>query len=79
MEDLFKYIDSLNQPIVFMLWGNFARKYKKYIHNPNRLILEAVHPSPLGANHGGWFNLHQFSRCNEYLKRNNLAPIDWQN
>ena len=79
MEDLFKYIDSLDQPIVFMLWGNFARKYKKYIHNPNRLILEAVHPSPLGANHGGWFNLHQFSRCNDYLKRNNLAPIDWQN
>ncbi|MCR5333187.1 MAG: uracil-DNA glycosylase [Bacilli bacterium] len=79
MDDLFKYIDSLNQPIVFMLWGNFARQHKKLIHNPNRLILESVHPSPLGANHGGWFNLHQFSRCNEYLKKNGLTPIDWQN
>lgn len=79
MEDLMKYIDSLNQPIVFMLWGNFARKYEKFVANPERLILKSVHPSPLGANHGGWFNLHQFSRCNQYLEAHNIKPIDWQN
>ena len=79
MKDLFEYLDTLNQPIVFMLWGNFARSYKKFINNKNRLILESVHPSPLGANHGGWFGLHQFKRCNEYLKENNVNPIDWKN
>ena len=79
MADLMNYLDKLDQPIVFMLWGGFAKKYEKFIANPGRLILKSVHPSPLGANHGGWFNLHQFSRCNEYLKSKGLKPIDWQN
>ena len=79
MFDLMKYLDQLDQPIVFMLWGNFAQKYEKFVANPHRLILKSVHPSPLGANHGGWFGLKQFSRCNDYLKSQNLKPIDWQN
>ena len=79
MLDLMKYLDTLDQPIVFMLWGNFAQKYAKYVANPQHFILKSVHPSPLGANHGGWFGLHQFSRCNEYLVAHNVKPIDWQN
>lgn len=79
MLDLMKYIDKLDQPIVFMLWGNFAQKYAKYITNHKHFILKSVHPSPLGANHGGWFGLHQFSKCNEYLAAHNVKPIDWQN
>jgi uracil-DNA glycosylase len=79
MKDLFEYMDKLDQPIVFMLWGGFARKHKKYITNKKHIVLESVHPSPLGANHGGWFNLHQFSRCNNFLLENGVKPIDWQN
>ncbi|MCF0117333.1 MAG: uracil-DNA glycosylase [Bacilli bacterium] len=79
MEDLFNYLDTLNQPIVFMLWGNFAKKYTKYINNKNHLVIEATHPSPLGANKGGWFNTHQFKRCNDFLSQNNVSVIDWKN
>lgn len=79
MKDLISYINSLNQPIVFMLWGNFAKKYKKYLTNKNFLILESSHPSPLSANQGGWFNNHHFSKCNNFLIKNNLKPIDWKN
>lgn len=79
MIDLMKFIDKLNQPIVFMLWGGFAKKFEKFVANPERLVLKSVHPSPLGANHGGWFGLKQFSRCNKYLVAHNVKPIDWQN
>ncbi len=79
MKDIFEYLNSLNQPIVFMLWGGFAKKYRKYLNNPNHLILESNHPSPLSANRGGWFNLHQFSSCNAYLIKHNVSPIDWKN
>lgn len=79
MIDLMKYLDNLNQPIVFMMWGNFAQKFAKYVANPEHIILKSVHPSPLGANHGGWFGLKQFSRCNEYLVSKGVKPIDWQN
>ena len=78
MIDLMHYLDKLDQPIVFMLWGNFAQKFEKYIANPKHFVLKSVHPSPLGANHGGWFGLHQFSRCNDYLIKSGLTPIDWQ-
>lgn len=79
MKDLFEYLNNLNQPIVFMLWGGFAKKYRRYLNNPNHLILESNHPSPLSANRGGWFNLHQFSTCNAYLIKHNVSPIDWRN
>jgi len=79
MKDLMGYLNSLNQPIVFMLWGNFAKKYKKYLNNPTHLILESVHPSPLGANKGGWFGLHQFSTANKFLSENGIKIIDWKN
>ncbi len=79
MLDLMNYLESLDQPVVYMLWGNFAKQYKKLIVNPKHIILESVHPSPLGANHGGWFGLHQFSKCNEFLIKNNVKPIYWQN
>lgn len=79
MKDLMNYLNTLSQPIVYMLWGGFARKYKKYITNENSLILESSHPSPLSANRGGWFNKHQFSTCNHFLTKKGVKPIDWQN
>ena len=75
--DVLEVLDKQKHPIVFMLWGNSARKLKKLLHNPSHLILEAVHPSPLGANHGGWFKCNHFRLANEYLKKNKIKPIDW--
>lgn len=79
MEDLMGYLNKLDQPIVFLLWGSFAQKYAKYLNNPKHLIIKSAHPSPLSANRGGWFNLHQFSKTNQFLIENNVKPIDWQN
>ena len=75
--DVLEVLDKQNHPIVFMLWGNSARKLKKLLHNPSHLILESVHPSPLAANHGGWFKNNHFRLANEYLKKNKVKPVDW--
>ena len=79
MLDVIKFLNELNQPIVFMLWGNFAKKYEKHLSNPHHLVLKSSHPSPLGANHGGWFNEHQFSKANDFLEKNNSKKIEWSN
>ncbi len=64
--------------IVFMLWGNFAKKKKSLIENQNKhLILVSNHPSPLSANRGGWFGCKHFSKANEYLIKNNRDEIKW--
>ena len=78
-EDVLAFIDTLEQPIVFLLWGGQARKLKKYINNPNRLILEANHPSPLSANRGGWFGCNHFKQTNDFLKSKGVIEINWDN
>lgn len=77
--DILKALESLPQPIVYLLWGGNARKLKYYLTNPSHLVLEANHPSPLSANRGGWFNSGVFIKCNEYLINNGLKPINWCN
>ena len=77
MQDIIKTLDKLDQPIVFLLWGGNAKKLGKYLTNKNHLILTATHPSPLGANHGGWFNCNHFRKTNEFLVKNGLKPINW--
>ena len=72
-------LDHQSQPIVFLLWGGPARKLKAYLHNPSHLILECIHPSPLAANHGGWFGNGHFKKTNEYLRKNGLKEIKWAN
>ena len=70
-------LNAHREHIVFMLWGGFARSKKRLIDTNRHCIIESVHPSPLSANRGGWFDQHQFSRCNAYLKAQGLDEINW--
>jgi uracil-DNA glycosylase len=79
MNDVLAYIDALPQPIVFLLWGGFAKKFLKSITNPKHYVLTSVHPSPLSANRGGWFGNRHFSKTNKILEDYNLKPIVWDN
>ncbi len=72
-------LDKQTTPIVFLLWGGPARKLKGYLHNPSHLILECIHPSPLAANHGGWFGNNHFTEANRYLRDHGLSEINWLN
>ncbi|MCQ2912001.1 MAG: uracil-DNA glycosylase [Bacilli bacterium] len=78
IDDVLAYIETLDQPIVYMLWGGFAKKYASKVKNPKHLVLQSAHPSPLAANRGGWFGNHLFSKCNDYLSKNDVEAIDWQ-
>lgn len=75
--DILSLLDKTSQPIVFMLWGNEAKKLKKYLSNPNHLIIECIHPSPLSVIHGKWFNSGIFLKADEYLSSHNLEKIIW--
>ena len=72
-----RILNEQDRPIVFMLWGSNAREKKKMLNNPKHLILEAPHPSPLSA-YRGFFGCRHFSKCNAFLIKNGLDPIDWQ-
>lgn len=75
-DEIIKKLNSSESPIVFILWGANARSKKAFITNKKHLIIESPHPSPLSA-HAGFFGSRPFSRANDFLKSNNLEPINW--
>lgn len=72
--EIISYLDSLEQPIVFILWGNYAQKKESLIHH--KYIIKSPHPSPFSA-HRGFFGSKPFSKANDYLIANGITPIDW--
>lgn len=72
-----RVLDQEDRPIVFILWGAPAQRKKAMLHNPEHLILEAPHPSPLSA-YRGFFGSRPFSQTNAFLEKNGMEPIDWQ-
>ena len=75
-DHIIKLLNEKDTPVVFILWGNFARSKRKFITNKKHLILESTHPSPFSASNG-FFGSKPFSKTNEFLKKNNLKEIDW--
>ena len=71
-----KVLNLKEDPIVFILWGNFAKAKKKLITNPNHLIIESAHPSPFSASYG-FFGSKPFSKTNNFLIENKKEPINW--
>ena len=75
--EIVKILNELNQPIVFMLWGNHAKSFLPLLNNSNHLILQSAHPSPFSA-YNGFFGCKHFSKCNNFLMEHGLTPIDWK-
>lgn len=75
-DTVIKKINEKDTPVVFILWGNYAKAKKELITNPNHLVLESTHPSPYSAS-SGFFGSRPFSKTNNYLKSKGIKPIDW--
>ncbi len=69
-----KALNKNRENIVFMLWGNDARKKKRLIDTERHCIIESYHPA---ARQRYKFKKHQFTCCNAYLKQQRLDEIDW--
>lgn len=64
---IIKVLNQKEEPVVFILWGNFAKEKAKYITNPNHYIITSPHPSPFSARNG-FFGSKPFSKTNNFLK-----------
>ena len=80
-DEIIRYLgastSSSSQHLVFMLWGKFAQSKEKWINRSKHLVLKAAHPSPLGANKGGWWGCKHFSKANAFLEKKGKTAIDW--
>lgn len=79
-EELTDYvINALNEreeAMVFLLWGNAAKKKMKQIDQNRHVVLTTSHPSPLSA-HRGFLGSGIFSEANRELKNLGYEPVDW--
>ena len=75
-----RLIAAKSEPVVFLLWGSYAQKKAAFVQSieqgGHHLVLKAPHPSPLSA-YNGFFGCKHFSKTNDFLKKNGMAPIDW--
>lgn len=69
-------LNDREDPVIFVLWGSFARSKKELITNKRHKIIESVHPSPLSANRG-FFGSKPYSKINNYLKSMGKEEIKW--
>lgn len=70
-------LNQRKKSVIFLLWGNDAKRKQELIKAPQHIILTAAHPSPLSANRG-FFGCGHFKKVNNMLTAMNKAPIDWQ-
>jgi uracil-DNA glycosylase len=69
-------LNARPEHLVFVLWGNFARKKAALVDRDHHTVIEGAHPSPLSAKL--WFGSRPFSRINQALQAHDQAPIDWR-
>ncbi len=72
-------ISKINQkstPVVFILWGSYARSKKRLITNPIHYVIESPHPSPLSASRG-FFGSKPFSKANNFLISKKISPVNF--
>ena len=75
-DHIIKLLNMKSEPVVFILWGNYAKSKKQYITNPKHLVIESAHPSPFSARYG-FFGSKPFSRANNFLKANKIKEVDF--
>lgn len=75
-DSVIRLLNEQERPIVFVLWGNNARKKKSIIDVSRHYVIESAHPSPLSANRG-FFGRKPFSKTNQILKQLGEDEIRW--
>ena len=75
--EIVKKVNEKEDPVVFILWGNHAKSFMKYIDIKKHKVITSVHPSPLSASRG-FFGSKPFSKTNAYLESLGYDPIDWE-
>lgn len=81
--EILRQASLLPQPAVFLVWGKNAIENVSDIRFPeNKLVLKSTHPSPYSyakasRNAIAFKGSRPFSRTNDFLAANGIAPIDW--
>jgi len=74
-DQVISLLNEKETPVVFVLWGRYAREKVSLIDNPRHTIIESAHPSPMSCTK--FFGSKPFSKINAALDSAALPRIDW--
>ncbi|WP_436735917.1 uracil-DNA glycosylase [Streptomyces sp. BBFR102] len=63
-------------PVVFVLWGNYAQKKLPLIDTERHAVVKGAHPSPLSAKK--FFGSQPFTQIDKAVAEQGHEPIDWR-
>jgi uracil-DNA glycosylase len=75
-DEVIRVLNNQNSVIVFIFWGNDAKKKMQLVDANRHLVLTGAHPSPLSA-YRGFFGCQHFLKANVWLEKNGRLPIEW--
>ncbi len=75
-DEIIRVVSAKEEPVVFLLWGGYARKKAKLVDTGRHGLVEGAHPSPLSAKK--FMGSKPFSQVNAELKARGRGEIDWQ-
>ena len=75
-DEIIKKINEKETPVVFILWGAYARSKKRLITDKKHYIIESPHPSPFSARYG-FFGSKPFSKANNFLISKKISPVNF--
>lgn len=75
-DEVIRVVNDKDERVVFILWGNSARRKKALVDVDRHVVIESAHPSPMSADRG-FFGSRPFSRANGALIEAGRTPIDW--
>jgi uracil-DNA glycosylase len=70
-----KAVNDSPYRVVFLLWGSYARKKAALVRNPQHVVIEAGHPSPM--NPRGFLGTKPFSQANAALREAGRGEVVW--
>lgn len=73
---IIRAVNAKTDPVVFLLWGGYARKKVKLIDTARHGLVEGAHPSPLSVKK--FMGSRPFSQVDGLLEQAGREPIDWQ-
>lgn len=76
-DTIIQAVNEKDSPVVFLLWGGYAKKKAALIDTHRHIIIHSAHPSPLSVRRG-FFGSRPFSKTNAALRAAGKPEIDWQ-
>ena len=70
-------VNQKQEPVIFVLWGGYAKKKLKLIDTNRHTVIQSAHPSPLSARNG-FFGSKPFSKINSALQQAGKPEINFQ-